>query len=76
MVPARAEARRCGGGIWQEVPPADGASTPRGDKGAAAAKERRATMLSVVREVYADNGIMGFWKGVLPSLAMVGAPSR
>ena len=34
-------------------------------------QEQRTTMLSVVKSVYAENGLMGFWKGVLPSLAMV-----
>jgi adenine nucleotide transporter 17 len=28
-----------------------------------------------VKEVYADSGLMGFWRGVLPSLLMVSNPA-
>ncbi|ETL39521.1 hypothetical protein F441_09386 [Phytophthora nicotianae CJ01A1] len=57
-----------------QIQPSDDESSDSDDKNKTSEPQRR-TMWGIAKEIYAEDGLMSFWKGFIPSLVLVSNPS-
>ncbi|EGZ10346.1 hypothetical protein PHYSODRAFT_287014 [Phytophthora sojae] len=59
-----------------QIQPSDDESSDADDKGEQKEKDaNRRTMWGLAKEIYAEDGLLSFWKGFIPSLVLVSNPS-